>query len=221
MNYSRLRCDLKKNVIYLKYFKKCFHFLYLLCKKFVLNIRFFFRRLYSLFFNFSDEWHTILKEKGYAGIIFFIIYLSFLVALSFFLGAIIYLGTTLGLHFIVLHTISVFFIDIFIVALYSFIFGKVLSYYSKENIERLVHTLVAYSFSAYFVGNIFGYLTTPDNFFFISFIASFFAAYYFFQGILSLSKQFNELFSFGMSALFFALLIVSYFFINNLLTLLG
>ena len=192
-----------------------------LWKFFTLNIRFFFRRLYNLFFRFSEEWVVILKEKGYAGIIFFLIYLSFLVAGAFFLGAIIYSGTTLGLHFIILHTVSVFVLNLLFVFLYAFAFGKILNYYSKKNIEKVVHTLVVYSFSAYFAGNFIGYLTTPENFFFISFIASFFAAYYFFQGFSSLSKQFNELFSFGISALFFVLLIVSYFLINNILTLFG
>jgi hypothetical protein len=144
-----------------------------------------------------------------------------LVAASFFLGAIIYTGTNLGFHFILLHTSSVFFLNIFFVGLYAFILGKILNYYCKQNIEITIHKLVAYSFAAYFIGNIIGYLTTPENFFFISFISSFFSGYYFFQGIISVSKKFNELFSFGMSALFFTLLIISYFLINNILTLLG
>lgn len=186
-----------------------------------MNISFFFKRLYNIFFNFSEEWNTILKEKGYAGIIFFVIYLSIIVAVSFFFGAIIYSGTKLGFQFILLHTISVLFLNICFVLLDAFIFGKILNYYCKQNVEKTTHKLVAYSFSSYFIGNFIGYLTTPENFFFISFIASFFAAYYFFQGIVSVSKKINELFSFGMAALFFILLIVSYFLINNILTLFG
>ena len=186
-----------------------------------MNIHFFFKRLYNIFFGFSEEWNTIIKEKGYTGIIFFVIYLSLLVAVSFFLGAIIYMGTNLGFHFILLHALSVFSLNVFFVFLYAFILGKIINYYCKQDIKTAIHKLVAYSFAAYFIGNIIGYLTMPENFFFISFIASFFSSYYFFQGIVVVSKKFNELFSFGMSALFFILLIVSYFLINNTLTLLG
>ncbi len=185
-----------------------------------MNIRFFFKRLYNILFSFSDEWNTILKEKGYAGIIFFSIYLSIFVTFAFFLGAIIYTGTKLGVYFILSHLLFVFVLNVFFTAIYAFIFGKFLNYYSKDNVEKLTHKIVVYSFASYFIGNIVGYLTTPENFFFISFIASFFAAYYFFQGIITISKKINELFAFGISSIYFILLIVSYFLINNILTLL-
>ncbi len=186
-----------------------------------MNIHFFFKRLYNVLFGFAEEWNTIIKEKGYAGIIFFIIYLSILVAASFFVGAIIYTGTNLGFHFILLHASLVFSLNILFVFLYAFIFGKILNYYCKQNVEPAVHKLVVYAYTAYFIGNIIGYLTVPENFFFISFIASFFSGYYFFQGVITVSKKFNELFSFGVSTLFFTLLIISYFLINNMLTLFG
>jgi len=186
-----------------------------------LNIRFFFKRLYNILFSFSEEWKAILKEKGYAGIIFFTIYLSIFVTIAFFLGAMIYSGTKLGVQFILPHLLSVFVLNIFFTASYAFIFGKIMDYYCKNNVAKSTHKLVVYSFTSYFIGNIIGYLTTPENFFFISFIASFFAAYYFFQGIVTISKKINELFAFGMSSLFFVLLIVSYFLINNALTLLA
>ena|GEM_PF-2577768 len=186
-----------------------------------MTIRFFFKRLYNILFSFSEEWKAILKEKGYAGIIFFIIYLSVLVTLAFFFGAIIYSGTQLGLLFILPHLLSVFVLNLFFVVSYAFVFGRILNYYCKNNVEKTTHQLVAYSFTSYLIGNVIGYLTSPEDFFFISFIASFFAAYYFFQGIVTISKKINELFAFGMSSLFFILLIVSYFLINNILTLLG
>jgi len=196
------------------------YFLYLLCKKNILGIRFFFNRLYRIFSNFSAEWNVLVEEERRIPHFFFIVYLSILVAISFFIGAIVYSEAELGLYFILSNSVLILFFNLCLVFFLAYFLGKFLAYYTKQNIEKTVQLLVIYSFSAYLAGEVIGYLTSPEDFFFLAFLASSFAAFYLYQGLFSILTGASEVFLFGMSIFFFILLIISYFLTNNMLTIL-
>lgn len=182
-----------------------------------MNIRFFFRRLIKIFSNFSEEWISIQEETGYSRLIFFSIYISLLTAFSLLISTFIYTGFNLGSKYIVLRSFFAFVINLVFIWILAILLSKLFRYYTDKKVEILIFRLSIYTISVFFIGNMVGYIVSPDNFFFISFIASFFSSYFFYQGVSVLSLPHKDILVIGLTILFFILLLFSFFLINNTL----
>ncbi len=185
-----------------------------------MGISFFIRRLINIFSQFSEEWISIREEKGYARLIFFAIYISLLTAISFLISTFIYTGSLYGIKYMILRSSLVFLVNLILTFILALLFSKLFRYYADKEVEFQIFKLSIYVISVFFVGNMIGYIVSPDNFFFISFIASFFSTYYFYQGASVLPLPHKEILVIGLTILFFILLLVSFFLINNTLAIL-
>jgi len=170
--------------------------------------------LLSLLFTFPYEWRRIVREvdKQY---LWFLGYESLWAGVTFFLGALWAFGIDMGMKFLLIRAwvfASVLFVYVLFLAK---VFGIIGNYYNLKVKGELAERLVVYVSGFYFAGIFAGTLLSPENYFFILFVMSFFSGYYF-SGVLlkNFKKDLYALFA-GMVLFFFH--VISYFVFINLL----
>ena len=144
-----------------------------------MNIKEFFSRFFSLIIHFPYEWRKIINEQKQPHYIF-LTYSSVLSLITFFLGGLWYTGLKVGVDFILIKSVKFAIANFLYVGILSIIFGEISNYYHWGfNDKKTSQGLVIYSSVFYLVAIYIGTLLSPENYFFILFILSFFSAYYF------------------------------------------
>jgi len=179
-----------------------------------MGLKYFFKKWISLLFSFPYQWRKIKKERN-SEYLWFIFYESLFCGIAFFLGALWTTMFDLNVSLWLLRAVNFSFVLFVYVIFLAKMFRIFSDYNSLEINGKLSERLIAYVSSFYFFSFFLGALLSPENYFFIVFVFSFFASFYFYRILYKYYKK--KIFSFLFSFSLFFIYIIYYFFTLNFL----